>query len=532
MKQLSYIFFTLILVGCIKTLERSNPIDGKTLAVLSANTPSNVTATTAILGGYISNDGGLPITEKGVVYATSTYPTINNSKSNAGTGTSSFTTTVSGLLPNTTYYARTYAVNLVGVAYSAQVSFKTSITAPTVITNSVSSILNSTAVANSTVSLDNGATVTARGVVWSTTTAPTITLNTKTRDSSGTGTFISAITGLNALTTYYVRAYATNSIGTSYGNEIVIKTLANLPTVTTKAITNIASTYATTGGDVTNDGGAVVTARGVVWSTSSGPTTSLTTKYTDAGTGIGSFTNTITGLTVGQRYYVRAFATNSTGTAYGNEQVFTSQVVVPTLSNLLVSNITSSSINVTGTVNTDGGGTITDYGIVYGTSQNPTTLTGTKGSVGTSTNGLTTNIPIAKVISGLNRVTTYYVRAYAINSAGTGYGNQYTVTTIAAVPTLTTADATSLTVTTVTIGGSVTDDGGSSVTLRGIVISTTTGPTVDVNLSKSTNGSGTGSFSTNFSGLTRSTKYYYRPFATNAMGTNYGAEKTFTTNAN
>lgn len=532
MKQVVYIFFTLIFVGCIKTLERTNPIDGKILATVISNTPTNINASSAILGGYVSNDGGLPITEKGIVYSTSTYPTINNLKSNAGTGTASFSTTITGLSPNTTYYARAYAVNLVGVSYGSQVTFKTPITIPTVITNSVSSILNNSAIVNSTVSLDNGSTVTARGVVWSTATAPTISLVTKTRDSAGTGTFNSTITGLNALTTYYVRAYATNGLGTSYGNEIVIKTLANLPTVSTKAITNIASTYATTGGDVTNDGGAVVTARGVVWSTSSGPTTSLTTKYTDPNSGIGSFNTTITGLTVGQRYYVRAFATNSTGTSYGNEQVFTSQVVVPTLSSLTISNITSNSFNILGSITTDGGGAITDYGIVFNTFQNPTISTGYKSVIGNSTNGLISNIPISKSLTGLNRLTTYYVRSYAVNSAGVAYGSQYTVTTIAAVPTLTTADATSLTGTTVTIGGNVTDDGGSSVTLRGIVISLSSGPTVNVNLSKSTNGTGTGSFSTSFSGLTRSTKYYYRPFATNAMGTNYGPEKSFTTNAN
>jgi uncharacterized protein (TIGR02145 family) len=99
------------------------------------------------------------------------------------------------------------------------------------------------------------------------------------------------------------------------------------PTVTSTTATAITTTTATTGGNITKDGGAAVTARGVVYSTSTNPTIALTTKTTD-GTGIGSFTSSLTGLTANTTYYVRAYATNSTGTSYGNEISFTTTTVV------------------------------------------------------------------------------------------------------------------------------------------------------------------------------------------------------------
>jgi hypothetical protein len=193
---------------------------------------------------------------------------------------------------------------------------------PTVTTAAVTNITQTTATSGGTVTSDGGATVTARGVCWSTSSNPT-TADSHTSDGSGTGTFISNLNGLTANTLYYVRAYATNSVGTAYGNEVTFSTLPNpvLPTVTTTAVTNIAQTTATSGGDVTSDGGTTVTARGVCWDTSSNPTTA--NSHTTDGSGTGTFVSNLTGLTPNTLYYVRAYATNSLGTAYGNEVSFT-----------------------------------------------------------------------------------------------------------------------------------------------------------------------------------------------------------------
>ena len=168
--------------------------------------------------------------------------------------------------------------------------------------------------------------VTARGVCWSTSPNPTIA-NNFTTDGTGLGSFVSNFTGLTIFTTYYVRAYATNSgAGTSYGNEISFTTLnTTFPTLTTSPITNISSVMtggtAISGGNITDDGGQPVFSRGVCWSTSPNPTTA--NSKTIDGSGIGTFVSNITGLTGNTTYYVRAYATSSVGTAYGNEIGFT-----------------------------------------------------------------------------------------------------------------------------------------------------------------------------------------------------------------
>ena len=192
---------------------------------------------------------------------------------------------------------------------------------PTVITSPVTDITQTTATSGGNVTSDGGAPVTARGVCWSTSPNPT-TANSYTTDGSGIGTFVSNLTSLTPNISYYVRAYATNSVGISYGNELTFTTLAvTLPTVTTTDVTNIAQTTATSGGNVTSDGGATVTTRGVCWNTSTNPTTA--NSHTTDGSGTGTFVSNLTGLTANTLYYVRAYATNSVGTSYGNELSFT-----------------------------------------------------------------------------------------------------------------------------------------------------------------------------------------------------------------
>ncbi|MBR3939266.1 MAG: DUF1566 domain-containing protein [Bacteroidales bacterium] len=136
------------------------------------------------------------------------------------------------------------------------------------------------------------------------------------------GSFTSDITGLTENVTYYVRAYATNDKGTAYGEEKSFTTLlATIPTVTTNNVSSITANRAVCGGNVSDAGNLTVTARGVCWNTSPNPT--IDNNKTTDGSGEGSFTSNITGLTGNTTYYVRAYATNSKGTAYGEERSFT-----------------------------------------------------------------------------------------------------------------------------------------------------------------------------------------------------------------
>jgi hypothetical protein len=136
-------------------------------------------------------------------------------------------------------------------------------------------------------------------------------------------------TGLTPSTTYIYRVYSYNAVGNSltYSNELTLTTrsIITLPTLTTTTVSLITDTASVSGGTISSDGGASVTARGVCWSTSPNPTSALSTKTT-AGTGIGSFENFIIGLKANTTYYIRAYATNSVGTAYGNELTFSTQV--------------------------------------------------------------------------------------------------------------------------------------------------------------------------------------------------------------
>ncbi len=194
---------------------------------------------------------------------------------------------------------------------------------PALTTTAITSITSTTSTSGGNITSDGGATVTSRGVCWSTSPNPVVTGN-HSIDGNGTGTFTSAIAGLTSATIYYVRAYATNNIGAAYGNEISFTTTTTtntLPTLTTTAISSITTTTASSGGNITSDGGTAVTTRGVCWSTTSNPV--VTGNHSTEGNGIGSFTSSITGLNSATVYYVRAYATNSVGTAYGNELALT-----------------------------------------------------------------------------------------------------------------------------------------------------------------------------------------------------------------
>jgi len=196
-----------------------------------------------------------------------------------------------------------------------------------------------------------------------------------------------------------------------------------LPTVTTTAVTNITQTSAQSGGNVTSQGSAAVTARGVCWSTAANPT--IANSKTVNGSGSGSYVSNLTALTSNTTYHVRAYATNSVGTAYGSDIAFTTLAApaLPTVTTTAVTNITQTSAQSGGNVTSQGGTVVTARGVCWGTTSNPTT-TGSK-----TTDGSGTGV-FASSITGLSPVTTYHVRAYAINSAGTAYGTDLAFTTI------------------------------------------------------------------------------------------------------
>jgi uncharacterized protein (TIGR02145 family) len=178
--------------------------------------------------------------------------------------------------------------------------------------------------------IDVGEGITQHGHCYGKTPGQTIS-GTKTElgTKAAAGVFTSNLTGLDPETRYYARAYCSKDKDTEYGSEIEFTTKsADPPEVTTEIVTNVTKTTAICGGNVTSEGGTPVSARGVCWNTSSGPT--IANSKTSDGTGTGSFTSNLTGLTTNALYYVRAYATNAGGTSYGNERSFyaTDEIIV------------------------------------------------------------------------------------------------------------------------------------------------------------------------------------------------------------
>lgn len=239
-------------------------------------------------------------------------------------------------------------------------------------------------------------------------------------------------------TKYYVQAYAENANGINFSSQGTFTTLGavSIPAVSTNIVTSVGSTTATGGGIVINEGSSTTTVRGICWGTSINPTTAkpltptATGGRTENGSGLGEFSSSIINASGNTLYYVRAYATNTAGTAYGINQTFTTLGVLPTVETATTSLITINSATSGGNVLNQGTSTVTQRGICYSTSINPdtsqptvTTPTGGKIVSGSGLGSFSCNL------TDLNSGVIYYVRAYAINSSGISYGVNQSFTT-------------------------------------------------------------------------------------------------------
>jgi uncharacterized protein (TIGR02145 family) len=190
---------------------------------------------------------------------------------------------------------------------------------PDISTGEVSRITRNSAFCGGIIK-EHGDVIIARGVCWSLQPNPTINDNC-TNNGTGHGSFLGIITRLSGSTTYFVRAYAENLIGISYGETKSFQTLVSgIPEIISMGVSRITQITVESGGEVIDDGGCFLTARGVCWSNEPLPT--ISDNHTTDGSGWSDFSSKLSGLLPDTRYYLRAYATNTLGTAYGNEIEF------------------------------------------------------------------------------------------------------------------------------------------------------------------------------------------------------------------
>ncbi len=293
---------------------------------------------------------------------------------------------------------------------------------PILTTTAVSNITETSAQSGGNITNAGNADIISRGLVWGKNQSPTIETNSGfSNNGVGLGLFQTDLTGLEGNTTYYVRAFASNKVGTEYGNQQDFKTqLIEKPFIKTSTAKNISKNSAIIGGEILGDGGSPITERGVYWSTSQNPeTTGAKVKVdSDALT----FYYNLDDLSINTTYFVKAYAKNIKGETLGDQISFTTLPLFPLVTTTLPSVIASFFSIATGNVTYDGGGTISERGVFFGKYQNPE-LTGTKIVSGSGIGVFTAQL------TDLSENTSYYIKSYAINAAGIGYSDQITFTT-------------------------------------------------------------------------------------------------------
>lgn len=703
------------------------------LPTLSTANATSITYTTAIGGGNITSDGGAPVTARGVCWNTTANPTIANNKSSDGTGSGTFTSSIMGLNINTTYYVRAYATNSSGTAYGEQVTFNslpydalTAIDADGNLYHTITigtqvwmvenlrttkyrngDIIGTTSSVNTDLTYasspkyqwtyngtESNANMYGRLYTWHVVSDPrnlapagyhvatdaewtimqnyliangynydkttvenkiakslctTTIWNTGSyvgtpgydlslNNSSGlslvpggyrgfdgyyyllgvgtdiwTGTEYSTTHSLIRAVGYNVSSANTVNSNKNYGFSVrCIKN--SLPVLSTNAVASRLSTSVNCGGNVIADGGETVTEYGLCWSTSASPTIADSKK--SIGSGVASFTGSITGLTPNTTYYVRAYATNSLGTGYGTQVTFkTLEFDPPTVTDIdgniyrtvTIGTQTWLGENLKTTRYNDGTKIplVTDkttwtymstpaycwynndsvqfknsaYGALYNWYAVNTGKLAPKGwhvatdtewtilstylngdggklkvagtDIWQSPNTGATNETNFSAFPAGNRggnngtfdvlgtgtfwwtssrldATYSYFRSIGYNSSGIGRSGSQAINGLAVrcikntLATVITSSPTSILSTTITCGGNVTTDGGDAVAEYGVCWSTSEAPTIaDF---KKTIGSGMGSFSGSITGLSPNTTYYLRAYVNNSEGTSYGSQ--------
>ena len=504
------------------------------LPTLTTEPVTNLTQSSAKFNGKIVSEGSPAYTERGFVYSSSPRPSIDSN--NIGRLTSAvnnqftFSANVSGLVSNSSYYVRAYAINQVGVAYGNDVAFSTDLDQTQVLTSAATNISSTSVTLNGVITAQGSPAYTEKGFCYSTESNPSITNSTKvTVNGSGEGSYSANINNLNYQTTYHVRAYATQNGVARYGEDKTFTTSWTSTAVQTSAVSSISATSATFNGIINVVGDPPYTERGFCYSTTPNPTIS-NTHVTVTGSGSGNFSKNVTNLNYQTTYYVRAYAIQSGTPIYGSTVSFTTTWTDAAVTTSAVNNITTTSAKFNGVVTNVGNPTITERGFCYSTTNNNPTISNTQVTVtGTSSGAYYKNM--TNLVSG----QTYYVRAYVIQAGTAIYGSPVSFSTNQD-PTVYTDAVSNLTPVSsggiitswnVTFNGHIGSVGTPAYVEKGFCYGTSMNPTGNRQI---VSGSGTGSFTKSITGLQNYQTYYVRAYAKTASGAYvYGQNVSFQT---
>lgn len=373
---------------------------------------SDITETSFSIKGTILSTGGHEISSYGHCWSEHDTPTIeNDNKNNFGNSTEirEFTSNISGLDAGKTYYVRAYAVNSKGTVYSEQRNITMPyIKKPIVKTQGATDIGKDVATLNGNITDNGGDKIIECGFYYGT------SENTEIKKSLGDNSLSAlklVLTNLKESTTYYYKAYATNSKGTAYGEVMSFKTLSeNALTVETKSATDITTKSATLNGTVLDRGSSNITEYGFYYGTNEN-----TTNKKKLENSMDELKLNLTELAEGTTYYYKAYATNSKGTSYGEVLNFTTLPNIE-FSNVSVSNITPTTASVVYSISL-AGKTITETGVEYSTQSN---FNNAVQSIGSIVHGT-----VSIELSSLSENTQYYIRPYTIlNSSYKTVGNR------------------------------------------------------------------------------------------------------------
>jgi Leucine-rich repeat (LRR) protein len=416
-----------LLLGCAKEEALTPAIIDMPPSVFTEDA-TNVTLKSAFILGKVEDVPYAPTIERGFIYANNPDIGGYGITIKLDTNITTFKSHLTKLTPNKTYYYNAYAKNKYGTAYGELKNFTTGdYILPTLTTDSLGNITLTSVKLYGNITDDGETPILKRGFCISTNPTPTPTDSTFNA-GEGMGAFNLVVIKLKAGTKYNVRAFATNIMGTSYGKEITFSTLDyKLPTIQTNPVTDIGLNVATLSGNVKDLGRGELKERGIVLSKSQKPTID-DMKFKSSVTDLGEYKIVVTKLEVNTKYYARAYTQNEAGIVYGDEVNFsTLDYTFAKISTNDIGNISFRSARIGGEVTNEGNTPVTERGVVISREKAPT-ISDRKLIVGNGLGGYMVDV------NELIPNSTYYIRAYCINSKGIVYGNERNFRTLDDTP--------------------------------------------------------------------------------------------------